>query len=134
MPRSIMIEKDIRSLVRDLALGRNVQQGRCRYWTASHIQGALFHGLAPWLYYSLRSRPEAELDNRFLKELQTHFYLSIRSSALRETTLKQLLASWNEAEIKVVLLKGVYLAHCVYRRSRTPAHERHRHRGIRPGF
>jgi hypothetical protein len=109
-----MIETDIRSLVSDLALGRNVQQGRCRYWSASHIQAAVFHGLAPWLYYSLRSRPEMELDNRFLNELRTHFYLSMKSSALRETTLKQLLASWNEAGIKVVLLKGVYLAHCVY--------------------
>jgi hypothetical protein len=114
MPRSIMMETDIRTLVSDLALGRSVQHGHCRDWTASHIQAALFHGLAPWLYYALRSRPEAELGNRFLNELQAHFYVSIRSSALRETTLKHLLAYWNEAEIKVVLLKGVYLAHCVY--------------------
>ena len=114
MSRSNIIEADIGSLVGDLALGRSVQQGCCRHWTTSHVQAVLFHGLAPWLYYSLRNLTEAELDNRFLNELQTHFYLSMKSSVLQETILKQLLSSLSEAGIKVVLLKGVYLGHFVY--------------------
>jgi Uncharacterised nucleotidyltransferase len=114
MSRSNMMEKDIRFLVADLALGRSIPKGCCRCWTASYIQAALFHGLAPWLYYSLRSLPEVELNPRFMKELQMHFYLSIKSSASLETALKQLLVSLNEAAIKVVLLKGVHLAHFIY--------------------
>lgn len=98
-----------------LATGAAPEPEMFGFWTSRHWKVLRSEGLGPWLFKSLSNCAEFHTDSDTLAALQEDYRYSAISQLSRERVLRQILAVFNDRGIPVVLLKGAYLGHVVYK-------------------
>ncbi len=79
------------------------------------INLAKFHELVPLLYRELtRSTLDELIPEKILKKIERDYYLNISKTTRQSHHFKLLLEKFNDKNINVVLLKGIYLVDNVY--------------------
>ncbi len=109
--------REIRGLVRDLALDSPVEAGRLSNWTSAELEIVRSQHLAPWLYKALADKEDSGLPPEIGQQLLEQYRISAARAALRELWTGKLLAAFEENGIPAVLLKGAYLGEFVYKDS-----------------
>lgn len=106
---------EIRTLVRDVALGRPIEASRRLRWTSSHLKYLQSESLGPWFHAWLAQRRQSSLPAQIANSLKEDYRQSAYRGMFHETSLREMLRVFQEASIPVVALKGTYLGLCIYR-------------------
>ena len=87
---------------------------RCRNWTSDHIAIVLSERIGPWLYRTLRDRPEVGLAAEFLEQLERSHSQAVRLSLANQACFREVVAAFRAEQIPALVLKGAYLGTFVY--------------------
>ncbi len=109
------LPSEIRRLVADLSTDQPVGPDRCRNWTSDHVAIVLSERIGPWLYRTLRDRPEVGLAAEFLEQLERSHSQAVRLSLANQACFREVVAAFRAEQIPALVLKGAYLGTFVYR-------------------
>ena len=84
-------------------------------WDKALLNLARRHGLTPLLYKRVKeSKSRNEIPKWFLNELKKDYLYSFATYTYQTKTLKQVLQAFREAQIPLMILKGLVLGQAVY--------------------
>lgn len=109
------IHEHVRHLCRESVFDRIPGKGWCTEWDERHLQSIRLHGLVPWFYAFLHTRPELELSETLINALRKDYHQSCLENLVHESCIRRIAEACSREGLPLVLLKGAYLGTFVYK-------------------
>ncbi|AFM27312.1 nucleotidyltransferase family protein [Desulfomonile tiedjei] len=109
------IQEQVRLLCRESVFDRVPSEDWCAHWDERHLRSIRLHGLAPWLYAFLHTRPELGFSEPFLDALRKDYHQSCLENLIHESCMRRIAEACSQQDVPLVLLKGAYLGTFVYK-------------------
>ncbi len=109
------IQEHVRLLCRESVFDRIPAEGWCVEWDERHLCSIQLHGLAPWFYAFLHTRPELGLSEPILDALRKDYHQSCLENLVHEACSYRIAEACSCGDVPLILLKGAYLGTFVYK-------------------